>query len=207
MGLIQLPREHLTQFLLRRQEISRALRIHLPTGANRMETLQPLIRKLVMLFDREGFSSEFHVTDFNGANQQVGGNFQSSDVETYDLFEFYDVNPHRGLMNPHSVISRKMPVQKTDDIDDLKMPDIIIFDSRLENLDTSSRWDRYGSPIEMLESELAPDGIIIRSDIDMDLSESFSLISDKKIQLTNGDHPWYDFWKPKETETTKQQFA
>ncbi|MGB1985565.1 MAG: hypothetical protein ACPHS8_03870 [Candidatus Poseidoniaceae archaeon] len=172
-----------------------------------METLQPLIRKLVMLFDREGFSSEFHVTDFNGANQQVGGNFQSSDVETYDLFEFYDVNPHRGLMNPHSVISRKMPVQETDDIDDLKMPDIIIFDSRLENLDTSSRWDRYGSPIEMLESELAPDGIIIRSDIDMDLSESFSLISDKKIQLTNGDHPWYDFWKPKETETTKQQFA
>lgn len=205
---MKLPHEHLRHFFMRRKETSGVLRIHLPAGANRMQKLQGLIRKLVSLFDREGLSSEFHVTDENcGANQQVGGNFQSSDVETYDLFQFYDVNPHRGLMYPHSVISRKMRVQETDDIDDLKRPDIIIFDYMPDNLQLSSRWDRYGSPIEMLESELAPDGIIIRSDIDRDLSESFSLISDEKIQLTNEDHPWYDFWKPKETETGKQQFA
>jgi len=200
---MHLPLEHLCQFLLRRKEVSRVLRIHLPAGANRMKKLQPLIRKLVILFDREGFSSEFHVTDYYGANQQVGGNFQSSDVETYDLFQFYDVNPHRGLMYPHSVISRKMPVQATDDIDELKLPDIIIFDYKPDDKKTSSRWDRYKSSIEMLESELAPGGIIIRSDIDVDLFDSFNLITDEKIRLTDELHPWYDFWEPKENETKK----
>lgn len=206
--MMHLPLEHLRQFLLRREKTSRVIRISLPTGANRMQKLQPLIRKLVMLFDRQGFSSEFHVTDeYYGANQQVGGNFQSSDVETYDLFEFYNISPHRGCTNSHIVISRKMPVQATDDIDDLKLPDIIIFDYIPHNHHTSSRWDSYNSSIEMLESELASDGIIIRSDIDVNLSESFNLISDEKIRLTDELHPWYDFWKPKENETKKQQFA
>lgn len=202
-----LPLERLRQFLLRREEASRVIRIGLPAGANRMQKLQPLVRKLVMLFDQEGFSSEFHVTDENGTNHQDGGNFQSLDVETYDLFEFYNISSHRGCTNSHSVISRKMPVQATDDIDDLKLPDIIIFDYMPDNRHTSSRWDRYKSSIEMLESELAPDGIIIRSDIDKDLSESFTIISDEKIRLTDELHPWYDFWKPKENETKKQQFA
>lgn len=204
---MQLPHEDLRLFLLRRKEASGVLRIHLPAGANRIEKLQPLIRKLVLYFDRKGFSSEFHVTDEYGANRQVDGNFQSSHVETYDLFKFCNISPHRGLMNSHRVISRKMPVQATDDIDDLKLPDIIIFDYMPHNKHTSSRWDRYKSSIEMLESELATDGIIIRSDIDNDLSESFNLISDEKICLTDEHHPWYDFWKPKENETKKQQFA
>ena len=147
------------------------------------------------------------MTDENGTNHQDGGIFQSLDVETYNLFEFYNISPNRGLMNSHSVISRKMPVQATDDIDDLKLPDIIIFDYKPDNKHTASRWDRYDSSIEMLESELAPDGIIIRSDIDEDLFDSFNVITDEKIRLTDGHHPWYDFWKPKENETKKQQFA
>ena len=205
---MKLPHEDLRLFLLKRKRTSGVLRIHLPTGANRMQKLQPMIRQLVRIFDREGFSSEFHVTDeYYGTNQQVDGNFQSSDVETYDLFEFYNTSSHRGCTNSHSVISRKMPVQATDDIDDLKRPDIIIFDYIPDNYHTSSRWDRYNSSIEMLESELALDGIIIRSDIDVNLSESFNLISDEKIRLTDELHPWYDFWKPKENETKKQQFA
>ena len=204
---MQLPHEHLRHFLLRRKETTEVLRIHLPTGADRMQKLQALIRKLVLLFDREGFSSEFHVTDVFGTGHQDGGNFQSLDVETYDLFEFYNISSHRGCTNSHSVISRKMLVQATDHIDDLKLPDIIIFDYMPYDYHTSSRWDRYKSSIEMLESELAPDGIIIRSDIDNDLTESFNLISDEKIRLSDDDHPWYDFWKPKENETKKQQFA
>ena len=205
---MHLPLEHLRQFLLRREKTSRVIRISLPAGANRMQKLQPLIRKLVMIFDRQGFSSEFHVTDeYYGANQQVGGNFQSSDVETYDLFEFYNTSSHRGCTNSHSVISRKMPVQATDNVEELRMPDMIIFDYKPDNKHTSSRWDGYKSSIEMLESELAPGGIIIRSDIDVNLSESFNLISDEKIRLTDELHPWYDFWKPKENETKKQQFA
>ena len=205
---MKLPHEHLRHFFMRRKETSGVLRIHLPAGANRMQKLQRLIRKLVSLFEREGLSSEFHVTDENcGANQQVGGNFQSSDVETYDLFEFYDTSPHRGRTNSHSVISRKMPVQATDHIDELKLPDIIIFDYKPDDKKTSSRWDRYNSLIEMLESELAPGGIIIRSDIDEDLFDSFNLITDEKIRLTDELHPWYDFWEPKENETKKQQFA
>ena len=71
---MQLPREHLRKFLVRRRGTSRPIRISLPAGANRMQKLQPLIRRLVLLFDREGFSSEFHVTDeYYGANQQVNG--------------------------------------------------------------------------------------------------------------------------------------
>ena len=100
-----------------------------------------------------------------------------------------------------------MPVQATDDIDDLKLPDIIIFDFKPDNYYTSSRWDRYDSSIEMLESELAPDGIIIRSDIDEDLSDSFNLVTDEKIRLTRENDHWYDFWEPKENGTKKQQFA
>ena len=205
---MKLPHEDLRHFLLKRKGTSGVLRIHLPTGANRMQQLQPMIRQLVRIFDREGFSSEFHVTDeYHGANQQVGGNFQSSDVETYDLFEFYDTSPHRGCTNSHSVISRKMPVQATDNVEELRVPDMIIFDYKPDNKHTSSRWDGYKSSIEMLESELALDGIIIRSNIDVNLSESFNLISDEKIRLTDELHPWYDFWKPKENETKKQQFA
>ena len=206
--MMQLPREHLRKFLVRRRGTSRPIRISLPAGANRMQKLQPLIRRLVLLFNREGFSSEFHVTDeYYGANQQVNGKFQSSDVETYDLFEFYNISPHRGRTNSHKVISRKMPVQATDDIDDLMLPDIIIFDFRPDNYYTSSRWDRYDSSIEMLESELAPDGIIIRSDIDEDLSDSFNLVTDEKVRLTRENNHWYDFWEPKENGTKKQQFA
>ena len=198
---MQLPLGDLMQFLLVRRDSSHSIRIHLPTGANRMQKLQPLIWKLVMLFDREGFSSEFHVTDKEyGANQQVDGEFQSSQIETYDLFRFYGRNRSRRLVNSHRVISRMMPVQETDDIDDLRMPDIIIFDYSPYQSDTSSRWNTYTSPIEMLKSELAPGGVIIRSDIDRDLSDSFDLISDEKIQLTKENHPWYDFWKPKENK-------
>ena len=206
---MQLPLEHLQQFLLRRKETSRVIRIHLPAGANRMQKLQPLIRKLVLLFDREGFSSEFHVTDeFYGANQQVGGDFQSSPVETYDLFIFYGISPHKGLMNSHSVISRKMPVQATDDIEDLITPDIIIFDFwPLDRSSQESRWNAYCSAVEMLKSELGIGGFVIRSDIDVDLSESFSLITDEEFEIDGEYRYWYDFWKPKENETRKQQFA
>ena len=101
-----------------------------------------------------------------------------------------------------------MSVQATDDIDDLKMPDIIICDTwPLEDSPYESRWGAYCSGVEMLKSELALDGFVIRSDIDVDLSESFNLISDEKIRLTDEHNPWNDFWKPKETETRKQQFA